>query len=68
MAKGDGTPDPVAEAFRRLSKDAQARREVGTPPDDQPINWTNIALGVLILTLICLGILTLFEGWLPGLT
>jgi hypothetical protein len=66
MAKGDRSPDPVGEAFRRISKDAQARREVGTPLRDQPINWTVVALGVLMLALICLGILILFEGWLPG--
>jgi hypothetical protein len=56
----------VAEAFRRLSKDAEARREVGTPRRDQPINWTTVALGVLLLMLICLGILALIKGWLPG--
>ena len=66
MTKEDGPADPVAEAFRRLSKDAEARREVGTPRRDQPINWTTVALGVLLLMLICLGILALFKGWLPG--
>ena len=66
MAKGDGSLDPVGEAFRRLSKDAQARREVGTPLRDQPIKWTTVALGVLVLTLLCLGILVLCEGWLTG--
>jgi hypothetical protein len=62
MAKRDGSPDPVAEAFRRLSEDTQARREVGTPLGDQLIKWTAAALGVLVLTLICLGIPALFTA------
>ena len=55
MAKGDGFPDPVSEAFRRVSQEAQARREAGAPHDHQPIDWVTVALGVLVLALIRLG-------------
>ena len=74
MAKGDGSPDPVSEAFRRVSQDARARREAGTPPtDERPVgwglmDWAMVVLFVLLLALIVLGILALPEGWLPGVT
>jgi hypothetical protein len=68
MAKGDGSPDPVGEAFRRVSQDARARREAGTPPAGERPMRVMVVLFVLLLVLIVLGILALFEGWLPGAT
>jgi hypothetical protein len=65
----EGTPDPVSEAFRRVSQDARARREASTPSaGERPIDWVTVALGVLVLALIVLGILALPAGWLPGAT
>jgi uncharacterized iron-regulated membrane protein len=46
---------------RRVSQDAQARRE-------QLMDWAMVALFVLVLALIFLGILALFEGYLPSAT
>ena len=74
MAKGGGSPDPVSEAFRRLSRNARARREADTPPaGERSINrglmgWATVVLFVLLLALIVLGIVALSEGWLPGVT
>jgi hypothetical protein len=68
MAKGGGSPDPVSELFRRISQEARARREIGTPPAHPPIDWVIVVLGALVLALIVLGILALSEGWLPGAT
>jgi hypothetical protein len=68
MAKGDGSPDPVSEAFRRFSQDARTRREAGTPPAGERPMRVMVALFVLVLALIVLGILALFEGWLPAAT
>ena len=69
MAKGNGFPDPVSEAFRRVSQDARARRETGTPPAGaRPMDRVMVALFVLVLVLVVLGILALSEGWLPGAT
>jgi hypothetical protein len=68
MAKRGGSPDPVSEAFRRVSQDARARREAGTPPAHTSIDWVTVVLGVLVLALIVLGILALSKGWLPGAT
>jgi hypothetical protein len=66
MAKGDGSPDPVSEAFRRVSQDARARLEAGTPSANERAMRGMVALFVLLLALIVLGILALFEGWLSG--
>ena len=68
MAKEDGFPDPVSEAFRRVSQDARARREAGTPPAGERRDRVMIALIVLILALIVLCILAVPAGWLPGVT
>ena len=46
---------------RRVPQDAQARRE-------QLMDWAMVALFMLVLALIFLGILALFEGYLPGAT
>ena len=46
---------------RRVSQDAQARRE-------QLMDLAMVALFVLVLALIFLGILALFEGYLPSAT
>ena len=51
MAKGDGFPDPVSEAFRRVSQEAGAKREAGAPPAHQPIDWVIAALFVFVLVL-----------------
>jgi hypothetical protein len=69
MAKGDGSPDPVSEAFRRVSQDARARREAGLPPaGERLMDRVTVVLFVLAFALIVLGILALPEGWLPGVT
>jgi hypothetical protein len=68
MEKAGGSPDPVSESFRRVSQDARAGREVGTPPAHPSIDWVIVVLGALVLALIVLGILALSEGWLPGAT
>ena len=50
------------------------RLEAGTPPaGERPMNWglmdwATVVLFVLLLALIVLGILALFEGYLPGVT
>jgi TRAP-type C4-dicarboxylate transport system permease small subunit len=46
---------------RHLSQDVRARRE-------QLMDWAVVALFVLVLALIFLGLLALFEGYLPGAT
>jgi hypothetical protein len=69
MAKRDGSFDPVSEAFRRVSQDARARRDAGTPPaGERPMDRVMVALFVLVWALIVLGILALPAGWLPGAT
>ena len=63
MAKWDGFPDPVGEAFRRVSQDARARREASTPSAGAgPMDRVMVALFVLVLVLFVLGILALSEG------
>jgi hypothetical protein len=66
MAKGGGSPDPVSEAFRRISQDARARRTAGTSPAVERPGRVMVALFVLVLAIIVLGVLAL-SGWLPGI-
>jgi hypothetical protein len=69
MAKEDGPPDPVSEAFRLVLQDAQSRRAAAaaiSPALDSRMDRLAVVLGLLVLALICLGILALFKGWLPG--
>jgi hypothetical protein len=62
----EGTPDPVSEAFRRISQDARARRTAGTSPVGGRPGRVMVALFVLVLAIIVLGVLAL-SGWLPGI-
>jgi hypothetical protein len=67
MAKRGRSPDPVGEAFREVSWDAQSKREAATlpPARDQTTDRVTVILVVLVLVLIVLGVFALFKGWLP---
>jgi hypothetical protein len=65
MVIGDRSPDRVGEAFRRLSEEAQSRRGVTPPDSGRLVDRVMIALGILVLALVCMGILALFGGQLP---
>jgi hypothetical protein len=68
MAKEDGPPDPVSEAFRLVLQDPQSRRGADAIPPalDSLMDRLAVVLGLLVLAFICLGIFALFNGWLPG--
>jgi membrane protein required for beta-lactamase induction len=62
----EGTPDPVSDAFQRVSQD-EPGREANVLPVAQRIDWVVVAFAVLMMALVGLGFLTLFEGWVfPG--